>query len=105
MLFEGNRRVPAVIRLSEEQRADLSTLAQVQVPTPDGAFVPPASVADIRGVDGLNQISHENGKRRVVVQVNVRGRDIVSVVEDAHAEITKDIRLPGGQPYRLGRPV
>lgn len=96
MIFEGDRRFPVVIRLSEAQRADLSTLQQVQVPLPGGKFVPLASVADIRIVDGPNQISRENGKRRVVVQANVRGRDIASVVEDARATIAKDVRLPAG---------
>lgn len=96
MIFEGDRRFPVVIRLSEAQRADLSTLQQVQVPLPGGKFVPLASVADIRIVDGPNQISRENGKRRVVVQANVRGRDIASVVADARATIAKDVRLPAG---------
>ncbi|WP_375195316.1 efflux RND transporter permease subunit [Sphingobium sp.] len=96
MIFEGDRRFPVVIRLSDAQRADFAMLEQVQVPTPDGQFVPLASVADIRIVDGPNQISRENGKRRVVVQANVRGRDIASVVEDAQAAIAKDVRLPAG---------
>jgi cobalt-zinc-cadmium resistance protein CzcA len=83
MIFEGDRRFPVVIRMSEAQRADITMLSQLQVPTPDGQFVPLASVADIRVVDGPNQISRENGKRRVVVQANVRGRDVAGVVEDA----------------------
>ncbi|HEX7819900.1 MULTISPECIES: efflux RND transporter permease subunit [Sphingomonadaceae] len=102
MIFEGDRRFPVVIRLSEAQRADLSTLQQVQVPLPGGKFVPLASVADIRIVDGPNQISRENGKRRVVVQANVRGRDIASVVEDARATIAKDVRLPAGSYLEWG---
>ena len=95
-IFEGDRRVPVVIRLSEAQRADLNALRQVQVPTPTRSFVPLASVADIRIIDGPNQISRENGKRRVVVQANVRGRDIASVVEQAQAKIAADVRLPAG---------
>ena len=96
MIFEGDRRFPVVIRMSEAQRADITMLSQLQVPTPDGQFVPLASVADIRVVDGPNQISRENGKRRVVVQANVRGRDVAGVVEDAQAAIAKEIRLPTG---------
>ena len=95
-IFEGDRRVAVVIRLSEAQRADLNALRQVQVPTPTRSFVPLASVADIRIIDGPNQISRENGKRRVVVQANVRGRDIASVVEQAQAKIAADVRLPAG---------
>jgi cobalt-zinc-cadmium resistance protein CzcA len=95
-IFEGDRRFPVVIRLTEAQRADLSALAQLQLPVPGGRFVPLASVADIRIIDGPNQISRENGKRRVVVQANVRGRDIASVVEEAQEAIASDVRLPAG---------
>ncbi|MDE0877130.1 MAG: CusA/CzcA family heavy metal efflux RND transporter [Sphingomonas bacterium] len=102
MIFEGDRRFPVVIRLSEDQRADISLLSQVQVPTPSGQFVPLASVADIRVIDGPNQISRENGKRRVVVQANVRGRDVGSVVADAQAAIGKDVRLPPGSYLEWG---
>ncbi len=102
MIFEGDRRFPVVIRLSEAQRADLATLQQLQVPVPGGQFVPLASVADIRVVDGPNQISRENGKRRVVVQANVRGRDVGSVVEDAQAAIAKNVRLPSGSYLEWG---
>ncbi len=102
MIFEGDRRFPVVIRLSDEQRADLSVLEQVQVPVPGGNFVPLASVADIRIVDGPNQISRDNGKRRVVVQANVRGRDVAGVVGDAQAAIAKDVRLPAGSYLEWG---
>ena len=102
MIFEGDRRFPVVIRLSEDQRGDISLLSQVQVPTPSGQFVPLASVADIRVVDGPNQISRENGKRRVVVQANVRGRDVGGVVADAQAAIGKEVRLPPGSYLEWG---
>jgi cobalt-zinc-cadmium resistance protein CzcA len=101
-IFEGDRRFPVVIRLSETQRADIGVLEQVQVPVPGGGFVPLASVADIRVVDGPNQISRENGKRRVVVQANVRGRDVGSVVEDARAAIAGEVRLPAGSYLEWG---
>src|SRR3546814_8964281 len=86
MIFEGDRRFSVTIRLSDMARADLQTLAQVPVPLPNGGFVPLQSVADIGVSDGPNQISRENGKRRVVVQANVRGRDVASVVADARSE-------------------
>ena len=101
-IFEGDRRFPVVIRLTEAQRADLSALAQLQLPVPGGRFVPLASVADIRIIDGPNQISRENGKRRVVVQANVRGRDIASVVEEAQEAIASDVRLPAGSYLMWG---
>ena len=101
-IFEGDRRFPVVVRLSDAQRSDLSVLEQVQVRVPGGSFVPLASVADIRVVDGPNQISRENGKRRVVVQANVRGRAISDVVADAKAGIAKDVRLPAGSYLEWG---
>lgn len=102
MIFEGDRRFAVTIRLTDAARADLQTLAQVPVPTPDGAFVPLESVADIAVTSGPNQISRENGKRRVVVQANVRGRDVAGVVEDARAAIAKDVRLPAGEYLEWG---
>jgi cobalt-zinc-cadmium resistance protein CzcA len=96
MIFEGDRRFPVVIRLSETQRADIGLLEQVQVPVAGGSYVPLSSVADVRVIDGPNQISRENGKRRVVVQANVRGRDVGSVVTDAQAAINAQVRLPSG---------
>ena len=101
-IFEGDRRFPVVVRLTDTQRSDLSVLEQIQVPVAGGAFVPLASVADIAIVDGPNQISRENGKRRVVVQANVRGRAISDVVADAKAAISKDVRLPAGSYLEWG---
>jgi cobalt-zinc-cadmium resistance protein CzcA len=101
-IFEGDRRFPVVVRLSDAQRSDLSVIEQVQVPVAGGAFVPLASVADISIVDGPNQISRENGKRRVVVQANVRGRPISDVVGDAKAAIAEDVRLPAGSYLEWG---
>jgi len=101
-IYEGDRRFPVVIRLSDAQRADLSVLEQVQVPVQGGAFVPLASVADISIVDGPNQISRDNGKRRVVVQANVRGRAVSDVVEGAQAAIAKNVRLPAGSYLEWG---
>ncbi len=95
-IFEGDRRFPVVIRLSEASRSDLTQVAQVPVPTSGGGFVPLSTVADIAVVDGPNQISRENGKRRVVVQANVRDRDVAGVVADARAAIDAEVRMPPG---------
>jgi cobalt-zinc-cadmium resistance protein CzcA len=102
MIFEGDRRFAVTIRLTDAARADLQTLGQVPVPTPDGAFVPLESIADIAVTAGPNQISRENGKRRVVVQANVRGRDVAGVVEDARAAIAREVRLPAGEYLEWG---
>lgn len=96
LIFEGDRRFPVVIRLSEASRSDLTQVAQVPVPTSGGGFVPLSTVADIAVVDGPNQISRENGKRRVVVQANVRDRDVAGVVADSRAAIDAEVRMPPG---------
>ena len=102
VIFEGDRRFPVMIRLAESSRADLQTLGQIPVPTAAGSFVPLASVADIGLGDGPNQISRENGKRRVVVQLNVRGRDVAGVVTDAQTAIAAQIPLPPGVYLQWG---
>jgi len=102
MIFEGDRRFPVVIRMPEAARSDLTAIAQVPVPTAEGGFVPLSTVADINIVDGPNQISRENGKRRVVVQANVRGRDVAGVVADARAAIGTRVKMPPGTYLEWG---
>jgi cobalt-zinc-cadmium resistance protein CzcA len=114
-VFEGDRRFDLVVRLPEEQRGDLDVIRNLAVPLPaDGGphrnafgsdrsedsvlnrFVPLGEVATIEVVMGPNQISRENGKRRIVVTANVRGRDLGSFVEDAAGQIEAGVRLPAG---------
>ena len=102
VIFEGDRRFPVVIRLANSSRSDVQALGQLPVPTAAGSFVPLASVADIVIGDGPNQISRENGKRRVVVQANVRGRDVAGVVADAQAAIDKQVQLSPGTYLQWG---
>ena len=102
VIFEGDRRFPVVIRLADTARSDLQSIGIIPVPTAGGSFVPLSSVADIRITDGPNQITRENGKRRVVVQANVRGRDVAGVVEDAQARIAAQVPLPAGAYLEWG---
>lgn len=101
LVFEGDRRFPIVVRLPEIVRQDITALENLPVPVPhedgeEGAFVPLKEVASFRLSEGPNQISRENGKRRVVVQANVRGRDIGSFVVDAQIAIDTQAKLPPG---------
>ena len=102
MIFEGDRRFPVVIRLADTSRADLQAIGQIPVPTGSGSYVPVATVADVVIGDGPNQISRENGKRRVVVQANVRGRDVAGIVSDAQAAIDAQVTLPPGTYLKWG---
>ncbi len=114
LVFEGDRRFDLVVRLPDEMRGDMHTLQNLPIPLPehaeeevrasthggDGAtagpaFVPLSAIAKITVAEGPNQISRENGKRRVVVQASVQGRDIASFVGEAQQKIDK-IKLPPG---------
>ncbi len=101
VLFEGDRRFDIVVRLSDSARDDLEVLRNLPVPLPLGAngraaTIPLRQLAELEVSEGPNQVSRENGKRRIVVQANVRGRDIGSVVQDAQAAINSRVKLPAG---------
>jgi cobalt-zinc-cadmium resistance protein CzcA len=118
-IFEGDRRFELVVRLPEDLRNDMEAIRRLPVPLAitdnedpneklarvsfrsrvgvnGSAFVPLSEVADITITPGPNQISRENGKRRVVVTANVRGRDLGSFVADAQQRIGGQVELPEG---------
>jgi cobalt-zinc-cadmium resistance protein CzcA len=92
-IFEGDRRFNLVVRLPESLRGDLDALKRLPVPLPSGPVgasrphVRLGDVATLELVPGPNQISRENGKRRIVVTANIRGRDLGSFVEEARTRI------------------
>lgn len=96
ILYEGDRRFELIVRLPETLRRDLDKLAVLPVPLPNGDFVPLQEVATLDLSPAPAQISRENGKRRVVVTANVRGRDLGSFVEEVKAQINRDVTLPAG---------
>jgi cobalt-zinc-cadmium resistance protein CzcA len=113
-MFEGDRRFDVVVRLPEVLRTDFAALERLPILLPHHAgedpsgdhsrgmtgstrgFVPLGAVATLNVGTGPNQISRENGKRRVVVTANVRGRDIGSFVAEAEQRIRRDVTLPAG---------
>ncbi len=121
LLFEGDRRFEIVVRLPELLRTDIEGIKELPIPLPDAGaqaqastvraawinspltqmrYVPLSAVAQIDIVPGPNRISRENGKRRIVVTANVRGRDLGSFVAEAQQRITNQIELPAG--YWIG---
>ncbi len=110
LVFEGDRRFAIVVRLPDNQRQDLSAIESLPILLPQSAveasidghtndrpsYVPLKQLARLVISDGPNQISRENGKRRIVVQANVRGRDIGSFVADAKAAIERQVKTPPG---------
>jgi cobalt-zinc-cadmium resistance protein CzcA len=113
-VFEGDRRFDLVVRLPDAMRRDLAAIKNLPIPLPaheadrgtvrlasftggvGAGFIPLGSVADVEITEGANQISRENGKRRVVVQSNVRGRDLGSFVREVQAGVDGIALPPGG---------
>jgi cobalt-zinc-cadmium resistance protein CzcA len=100
-LFEGDRRFDIVVRLPEDVRGDVAALPRLPLALSSGtaepgAVIPLGAVADVRLTEAPNQISRENGKRRVVVTANVRGRDLGSFVAEAEQRIRDEVTLPAG---------
>ena len=102
LLFEGDRRFDISVRLPESLRADLDAIKQIPIRLPatgDGTRAAYVQLGDIAALDiapGPNQISRENGKRRVVVTANVRGRDIGSFVNEAQQKLEQQVKVPSG---------
>ena len=95
-VFEGDKRFGLVVRLPEQMRSDLVALERLPVPLPEGGYVPLREVATLNLAPGPNQISRENGKRRLVVTANVRDRDLGGFVAEVQQKIGQQLRLPPG---------
>lgn len=106
MILEGDRRFDVVVRLDDALRNDSAVMQQLPVMREDeeaGAMtVPLAAVARFETAEGPNQISRENGKRRIVVQANVRGRDLGGFVTEARQKVTSGVQPPAGGWFDWG---
>jgi cobalt-zinc-cadmium resistance protein CzcA len=111
LVFQGDRRFDILVRLPDALRSNTSVLENLPILLPEESqeddakstaphsrprYLPLKEVATLSMVEGPNQISRENGKRRVVVQANVRGRDIGSFVADAQKAIENQVQIPAG---------
>jgi cobalt-zinc-cadmium resistance protein CzcA len=102
LVFEGDRRFPIMVRVPQQTRDNLDELMALPIILPDGkGSIPLSQVARFSFTDGLNQISRENGKRRVVIQANVRGRDVGSFVAEARPKI-EAVEIPAGSYLEWG---
>ena len=101
-LYEGDRRVDIVVRLPEDLRADPDAYDSLPVPLQAGGFVPMGELASMQLVNGYNQVNRENGKRRVVVTANVRGRDLGSFVNDVRRAVERQVEIPSGYWVEYG---
>ena len=102
-VFEGDRRFDLIVRLPERLRTDLDALKRLPIPLPGtkgtesrARYVTLGEIAAFDLAPGPNQVSRENGKRRVVVTANVRGRDLGSFVSELQARVAREVKLPAG---------
>ncbi|GAA4436288.1 CusA/CzcA family heavy metal efflux RND transporter [Bremerella cremea] len=101
-VFEGQRRFPLQVRLAPEWRYNAEKLEQIKIEDPQGRKIPITQLADIIVEDGPSEISRHAIRRRLLVQCNVRGRDLASFVADAKETIANEVKLPAGYSLAWG---
>jgi copper/silver efflux system protein len=101
-VLEQQRSFDLVVRLGESHRGSLDAIRNARIGTPDGTQVALASLADVRRDVGPNAISRENVQRKIVVQSNVAGRDVGSVVDDIRERVRSTVVLPQGYYIEYG---
>lgn len=99
IVVEAGRRTPLLLRGDDSVRASPARFAAMNLTLPDGQSVPLASIARLERVDGPVKVDRENAQRMVLVQANVRDRDLVGFVEEARAKVAGEVELPAG--YRM----
>jgi Cu(I)/Ag(I) efflux system membrane protein CusA/SilA len=101
-VIEEQRSVDLVVRFAPTMRSTLESIAQARIDTPVGAQVPLSTLAEVRTDLGPNAITREDVQRKLVVQANVAGRDVGSVVEDIRAQVSASVALPDGYYLEYG---
>ncbi|OYY04494.1 MAG: CusA/CzcA family heavy metal efflux RND transporter, partial [Sphingobacteriia bacterium 35-40-5] len=96
LVYEGEQRYDMVVRLAVQNRQNIDDVKNVYVTAPNGNQIPMGQLADVEFKVGPNQIQREDTQRRIIVGLNVRGRDIASVVEEIQLKINQQIKLPTG---------
>uniref|UniRef100_A0A7C4QL75 Efflux RND transporter permease subunit n=1 Tax=Schlesneria paludicola TaxID=360056 RepID=A0A7C4QL75_9PLAN len=101
-VFEGQRRFPLQVRLSPKWRHDVESLRDLKIEDPQGRQIPLSLLADLRLEDGPSEISRHSIRRRLLIQCNVRGRDLGGFVAEAQQTIQNQVRLPAGYSLEWG---
>ena len=102
LIYRGDQRIPLVVRFPEPIRQNADLIKALPIPLADGGFVPVSEVADVVLAPAPAQLSRENGKRRIVVSANVRGRDLGSFVEEVRQKAASEVSLPSGYWLEYG---
>ena len=102
LVFEGERRFPLVLRYPVQYRENVNEIEKITLTSPNGALVLMRDLAEISIIDGPAQVSRESGKRRLVIGVNVSGRDLGGFVKEAQEKIAREVPLPNGYTLDWG---
>ncbi|MEN8890077.1 MAG: CusA/CzcA family heavy metal efflux RND transporter [Wenyingzhuangia sp.] len=102
VIFEGEKRFDLVVRLSSQNRTDITDVQNLYINLPSGAQIPLREIADVSYKAGPMQISRDNTNRRTYVGVNVRGRDVKSLVTEIKSKLDAQLELPSGYFIRYG---
>ncbi len=99
---EGERRFPITVRIDDAYRSDEAAIGRILVTSASGDRIPLSRLATIQVTEGMSTVSREWGKRRIVVQSNIRGRDMAGFVDDVRRAIETEVELPDGYYVRFG---
>ena len=101
-IYEDSKRFDVVVRMDAVNRSDITDVSNLFIPLPNGQQVPLSQVATVSYEQGPVQVIREDGKRRITVGLNVRGRDVKSVVEEIQEKLDKNFKLPTGYYITYG---
>jgi cobalt-zinc-cadmium resistance protein CzcA len=93
-LYEGERKIDITLKLNKSQVEDIESIKQIKLSTNNGQIVPLNEIAEVKLINGANQIQRDLGKRRMIIGFNARGRDVESIVQELQAKVNKKIQFP-----------
>nr|WP_244860341.1 CusA/CzcA family heavy metal efflux RND transporter [Flavobacterium psychroterrae] len=101
-IYDESKRFDVVVRMNQDNRGDITDVSNLFIPLPNGQQVPLSQVATVDYEQGPVQVTREDGKRRITIGLNVRGRDIKSVVEEIQQKLDENLKLPAGYYVTYG---
>ena len=102
IVYEGEKRFELVVRLDKEHRNSIEDVRKLFVSLPSGQQIPLEQLADVQFEDGPQQIARDDGKRRITIGINVRNRDVESLIQDISKTVDKQLKLPTGYYVTYG---
>lgn len=101
-LYEGERKIDITLKLNKSQVEDFESIKQIKLSTNNGQIVPLNEIAEVKLINGANQIQRDLGKRRMIIGFNARGRDVESIVQELQAKVNKKIQFPANYYMNYG---